>query len=248
MELRELCGVLDSVWNSYWTATLLLLHTNRIQAGAGKTILTYEPVPKNSYYPRLTSRVLRSIVVNHLDQHFENDGVTIAYIYCSYKEQEHQTAVNLIASLLQQLVQRNPVISNDVVSLYHHHNMKQTRPTLDELSKLLQSEVRRISKVFIVIDALDECPEGNRTRESFLTEIRKLQPTIYLLVTSRHILAIEREFEQAARIDIYASGEDVKKYLKYRIESEGRLVRLVKPDPALQAAIVNTIVENAKGM
>jgi len=108
--------------------------------------------------------------------------------------------------------------------------------------------VRRISKVFIVIDALDECPESNRTRESLLAEIRKLQPTIHLLITSRHILAIKREFEQAAQVEICASSEDVKKYLKYRIESEGRLVRLVKADPALQAAIVNTIVANAKGM
>ena len=52
--------------------------------------------------------------------------------------------------------------------LYRRHSKKQTRPTLGELSKLLQSEVRHISKVFIVIDALDECPESNRTRESFL--------------------------------------------------------------------------------
>ena len=149
---------------------------------------------------------------------------------------------------MQQLIQRNPVISDDVLSLYHCHSKKQTRPTLGELSELLQSEVRRTSKVFIVIDALDECPENNRTRESFLAEIRKLQPTIYLLATSRHIQAIEREFEQAERVEIRASDEDVMKYLKYRIESEGRLVRLVKADPALQAVIVNTIVENARGM
>jgi hypothetical protein len=59
------------------------------------------------------------------------------------------------------------------MSLYCHHNEKQkeTRPNLDELSKLLQSEVQRHSNVFIIIDALDECPE----KESFLAEIRKLQ-------------------------------------------------------------------------
>jgi len=68
------------------------------------------------------------------------------------------------------------------------------------------------------------------------------------LITSRYILAIEHEFEQVERVEIRTSGEDVKKYLKYQIESEGRLVRLVKADPALQAVIVNTIVENAKGI
>ena len=149
---------------------------------------------------------------------------------------------------MQQLVQREFVISDDIISLYRHHSKKQTRPTLDELSKLLQLEVRRLSNVFIAIDALDECLESNHTRESFLAEIRKLQPTIHLLITSRHVSTIEREFEKAARVEIRASDEDVRRYLEGRIESEGRLVRLVKADPTLQATIVNTIVENAKGM
>jgi hypothetical protein len=159
-----------------------------------------------------------------------------------------QKAVDLIASLLQQLVQRGLVISDDIVSLYRHHSKKQTRPTLDELSKLLQSEVRRLSDVFIVIDALDECLEGNHTGESFLAEIQKLQPTIHLLITSRHISTIEREFEKAARVEIRASHEDVRRYLEGRIESKGRLARLVKADPTLQATIVNTIAEKAEGM
>lgn len=190
---------------------------------------------------------LRSIVVNHLEQHFKDNAAT-AYIYCSYKEQKDQTAVNLIASLLQQLVQRDPVVSDDIISLYRLHTQKQTRPTLGELSKLLQLELRRLSKVFIVIDALDECPESNRNREIFLTEIRKLQPTIHLLITSRHISTIEREFENEVRVEIRASDRDIRRYLEGRIESEGRLVRLVKTDSALQATIANTIVENAKGM
>jgi hypothetical protein len=192
--------------------------------------------------------ILRSIIINHLEQHFGQDDVAIAYIYCSYKERETQTAVNLIASLLQQLVQRSPVVPDSIASLYHHHRKRDTRPAIDELSKLLQLEVRRLSKVFIVIDALNECSENNSTRESFLTEIRKLRRTIYLLITSRHIQSIKGEFEKAAQVEIRASNEDVRNYLRGRITSEGRLVRLVKGDPALQATIVNTVAENAKGM
>jgi hypothetical protein len=149
---------------------------------------------------------------------------------------------------LHQLVWRNPVISDDILSLYRQHGKKQTRPTLRELSELLQLEVHRLSKVFIVIDALDECRESNGTRDSFVAEIRKLQPTIHLLITSRYISTMEREFEKAARVEIRASDEDVRRYLECRIENEGRLVRVVKADLALQATITNTIVENAKGM
>jgi len=125
---------------------------------------------------------------------------------------------------------------------------KQTRPTLSEYADLLQSEVRRFSKVFIVIDALDECSESNGTRDNFLAEIRKLQPTIHLLVTSRHIEIIERAFKNAARLEIRASDEDVRKYLEGRIASEPQLVRHVEKDSTLQDTIINAIVEKAKGM
>jgi hypothetical protein len=190
-------------------------------------------------------KVLRSTVVNYLEQSLKRDNIAITYIYCSYKERERQTDVNLIASLLQQLVQRKLSIPNEISSLYHRHIKKQTRPTLDEWSKLLGSEVRRLSKVFIIIDALDECSDG--ARDSFLIEIRKL-PGIHLLVTSRHILTIEREFEKAASVEICASDEDIQRYLESRIKRECRLARHVKADSTLKKAIITTIIEKARGM
>jgi len=179
---------------------------------------------------------------------FEKENVAIAYIYCNYKEQEEQTTVNLIGSLLQQLVQMSSVVSEEIISLYESHIGKRTRPTLNEYSNLLQSEVHGFSKVFIVIDALDECRESNGTRMSFITEILKLQPSIHLFVTSRHIVTIESEFEKAVHVEIRASDKDVKGYLKGRIEREHRLVRHVRRDRDLQETIINTIVEKAKGM
>jgi hypothetical protein len=192
--------------------------------------------------------VLRSIVVDYLRRSFEEENVGIAYIYCSYKEQEDQNAVNLVTSLLQQLIQRNPVIANEIASLYNNHIKKGTRPTLAEWSKLLESEIRRASKVFIVVDALDECSDINNTKENFLNVIQRLRPIIHLLVTSRQIPAIECEFEKAARVEIRASNEDITKYLESRIESGYRLMRHIKGDYALRQNIINTITEKTKGM
>ena len=146
------------------------------------------------------------------------------------------------------MAQKNPVISNKIISLYDHHIKKQTHPTLGEYSKLLQLEVRHFSNVFILVDALDECSESNGTRDSFLAEIRKLQPTIHLWVTSRHIASIEHVFEKAACLEIRANDEDVRKYLECRSVSVPQLVRHIKKDPTLQATIINAIVEKAKGM
>ena len=113
---------------------------------------------------------------------------------------------------------------------------------------MLQLQVYGLSKVFILIDALDECPDNNSTRMCFLAEIRKLSSSINLLATSRHSSTIEREFERAARLEICASDEDVRRYLEGRIKIEHQLVRLVKAYSDLQENIIRTIVKKAKGM
>jgi hypothetical protein len=186
--------------------------------------------------------------VNHLEQSISQPDVAIAFVYCSYKEQERQTVNNLLASLVQQLVQKASVISDDVTSLFHRHFEKNTHPTLEELSTLLQLEARRFSKVFIIIDALDECSEKSGTRDSFLAEIRKLQPATNLLITSRNTPPDESGFEKATQLEIHATDDDVRKYLEDRIKSEGRLARLIRTDRAFQTTIIDTIVQNAKGM
>lgn len=190
----------------------------------------------------------RSIIVNYLERSFNQEDVAIAYVYCSYTEQEDQTTVNLIASLLQQLLQRNCVLRDEIFSSLYEHQSKQTRPALSEYSTLFQSAVRGFSNVFIVIDALDECSETNGTRQGFLAEIRKVESQIHLLVTSRHSTIIAREFEKAARLEIRASNADVKKYLEGRIMTEPQFACHVKGDLALQNTIIETIVQKVEGM
>jgi len=176
----------------------------------------------------------------------KQENVAIAYIYCSYKE-PNQTAINLIGSLLRQLIHAQSTIPDDIVRLYRYHLHQQTRPRLAEYSKLLQSEVRRFSKAFIIIDALDECSESDGIR-GLLPEVQKLLPDIYLLVTSRHIGNIERGFEGVNRLEIRASDADVKDYLNARIEQDPQLARHIKADPTLRYTILNTIIQKTNGM
>jgi hypothetical protein len=189
--------------------------------------------------------IFRSIVVEYLERSSEQEDIAVAYIYCSYKEQGIQTNVNLIASLVQQLAQTKPTISDEIKSFYHDYtnSKKKKKPTVREWTDLLQLEARLFSRVFIIIDALDECSDIN----SFLTEIRKLQLSIHLFVTSRYVLTIEHEFEMAARVEIRASDEDVRRYVGERIMRD-LLAKLIKPDPTLRETIVDSIAQNSKGM
>lgn len=191
--------------------------------------------------------MFRSIVVDNLRERLKNDiTVGIACIYCNYKERDAQTLTNLVAGLWAQLVRNNGSLPTEVRDLYSTHVRQNTPPTLNEVQKILQSEIARYSKIFVVIDALDEYPEGDRS--TLLKKLRELRPTINLLVTSRYLDAIANEFVGSPQLEIGANVEDVRAYIVGRISGEKRLSRFVSRDPALGENIVNTVAGKAKKM
>jgi hypothetical protein len=133
-----------------------------------------------------------------------------------------------------------------LTALHKGHIRSKTRPTLSECTKLLRAAVDCFSKVRIVIDALDECPEANQARQSLLEEIGKLDG-VSALVTSRNI-PIESELRSATRLDVRADDLDIKHYIEDRMSRSDRIKKFAKKDPTLYDAIKHTILEKAKGM
>lgn len=99
-----------------------------------------------------------------------------------------------------------------------------------------------------MVDALDECSESDGTRQEFLAEVRKLPLSASLLVTSRPLTTIERDFENEGLLEISARKADVRSYVDSRLLKERRLVSNIRTEPALKEQILNTIVEKAQGM
>ena len=197
--------------------------------GAGKTMIT-------------------SIIIDTLCTRFENDGsVGIACLYCNFRQQQDQTPAGLLASLLGQLVQGQPSVPNSVKSLHNRHKTKRTRPSFDELSKVLQSTIASYSRTFIIIDALDECATSDGGRGRFLSEIFRLQANTgaSLFATSRFIPEITEEFEGSPSLEIRANDEDVRRYLSGHMS---HLRPFVSRKPDLQEEIKNQIVQAVDGM
>ncbi|OJJ81299.1 uncharacterized protein ASPGLDRAFT_68634 [Aspergillus glaucus CBS 516.65] len=107
--------------------------------GAGKTILT-------------------AVVINDLMmQCFTNQTIGLAYIYCNFQWKDKQKAEDLLASILKQLSQCQSSLLESVKELYEQHKDRWTQPSLDELSTALQFVLVTYSRVFFIVDALDEC-------------------------------------------------------------------------------------------
>jgi len=186
-------------------------------------------------------------VIDNLRERLKDDiDVGIACIYCNYKEKDAQTLTNLVAGLWAQLVRNSGSLSTEVRDLYSTHVHQNSSPTLDDVSMILQGEIARYSKIFVVIDALDEYPEGDRS--TLLEKLRELRPTINLMVTSRYLDAIANEFEGSPQLEISANVEDVRAYIVGRISGEKRLSRFVGKDAALGESIVNTVAGKARKM
>jgi hypothetical protein len=195
---------------------------------------------------------MAAIVVDHLWKTFQ-DGMTssgqgtgVVFLYCNYRRREEQGATNLLAALLKQLVTGRPSIS-EVRALYDTHTVRGTRPSLEDISRLLRSAIGTYSRVYIVIDALDECRNDDGTRRVLFSEIRHLQSLcdIRLMATSRFIPDIEQEFKGASKLEIRASDEDVGRYFDSQMF---RLPDFVLRNTKLQQLIKEGIIEAADGM
>jgi hypothetical protein len=173
--------------------------------------------------------------------------IGIAYLYCNFRRQDEQKADDLLASLLKQLSQERTSLPDSVKALYEKHKDKRTPLSFDEISKTFQSVAATYSRVFIVIDALDECQAFDGCRTRLLTEISTIQAKFgaNVFATSRFIPEITEKFEGSISLEIRASEEDVRRYL------DGHMFRLpgfVSRNPELQEEIKTGIVLLVQGM
>jgi hypothetical protein len=199
--------------------------------------------------PGAGKTIISSIVIDYLHKMFGNDpSIGIAYIYCNFRQQHEQKSSDLIASLLKQLVQERPSIPDVVKHLYSHHKPKQTRPSSREFLTALHGVTAFYSRIFIVIDALDECQVSHEGRGKFLQEIFNLQAKIsgvHVFATSRLIREIENKFDGSIRLEIHARDADVQKYLDGKLQN---FQSFVLKNPSLQMEIKSKIGKAADGM
>jgi hypothetical protein len=196
---------------------------------------------------KLITSISSSVVVDYLRKRFHGQTVRIGCIFCNHKEQQDQTASYLISSLLKQFIEEQEDFPAEVTALYETHKKYQTRPSFSECSTLLQSVGTAFSKVFIVIDALDECTERDNTRRSIIDAIRSLKEA-HIMVTSRTLPQIELICKEWPQVEITAKDQDILQYLEAHIEDEGELVNVVQEDPEIRKLVITTIAQKSQGM
>jgi NACHT domain len=200
----------------------------------------------------LTVSYRSSLVIDHLVSKFKSGGrkVAIVCLYCDYRDQEEQTSINMMGSLVKQLVMVLPKIPDEIDHTFKKSKKREKRLELEDASEMLMSVLQSFDRVYICVDALDECEREHR--RSFLGSLNLLLHArnltrICLFLTGRpHIESdVNNEFPQADSVRIEADKNDIMKYLSYKIDKD--------PDPKimnedLRREILNTITNGSGGM
>lgn len=198
--------------------------------------------------PGAGKTTLSSIIINDLHTRFsDNPDIGIGYLYCNFRQEEEQTIDYLLAILVKQLSRGRHYLPESVNSLHGKHKKNATRPLVKELSATLQDLIGLYTKVFIIVDGLDECRALDDCRGKLLSEIFRLQDVsmINLLATSRPIAEITKAFQQSPCLGIRAAKDDVILYVDRHI---GMLRPVVTTKPRLQELIKTVISDAADGM
>ncbi|KAL7931996.1 ankyrin repeat-containing domain protein [Trichoderma chlorosporum] len=165
-------------------SSLLWLHGN---AGSGKSILS-------------------SVVIKHLhDQHTSDPLTALAYFYFSFSDIEKQKVASMLTSLIKQLCSQRPDTPQLLRNLHEFKNKGQ-RPDIQTLETILIAVAKGFTAVYIVIDALDECPTLQGERRKLLNSLRNIitnaPANLHVLCTSRK----EADIDAAMSLLLVRSG------------------------------------------
>ncbi|KAJ6542334.1 ankyrin repeat-containing domain protein [Mycena vulgaris] len=187
--------------------------------------------------PGAGKTVLASMVVDHLSSN--NGDIGVACIYLNHKEADNQTPSKLLAGLWRQLALDRD-ISSIVENLYKQHREKGTVPSLEEVVNVLRSSLEEFSKVFVIVDALDEYPNESPTfqREILLQYLAEMGSNVNLMITSRPNISPESSsLPNLETLDIQAAPEDIQAYINAQIKLSPRLSKHVQRQPKLREDI-----------
>ncbi|KAJ6178059.1 hypothetical protein N7519_008520 [Penicillium mononematosum] len=194
--------------------------------------------------PGTGKTLMMSTVIDELRRRIRHDSkIRLAYFYFDYREE--LTIEEILANLLKQLIQ-HAMVPHRLKSLYESHRKYETHLTLEEILELLESTISESSKVFIVIDALDECRLPHIDQQELLTRISEFQDihNLGFLATSRDNPDISDMFPNCPRLRVEAKDTDIKPF----VETSLNHFCCVKESPDLREEIVAAIINAADGM
>ena len=183
----------------------------------------------------------------------------MAYFYCDFRDTSKQNRRDLLSSLVIQFSARSDPYCDILSRLYLKLDSGAKQPSEDELIRCLKGMVAlpNQSPVYIIIDALDECPDSSglpTPREQVLDLLKDLVnlsvPDLHLCVTSRPEIDIRTALEPltSRRVSLHdqtGQKKDIVDYVTSVVHSDPKMRRWRDEDKRL---VIETLSQRADGM
>ena len=183
----------------------------------------------------------------------------LAYFYFDFKDKEKQDLRALLSSLLIQLSDQSDILFDILFSLYSVHKKAAETPTDDSLAECLRDMLTITGQVpiYLVIDALDECPNDTGippSREKVLQLVKNLievhHPNLRLCITSRPEFDIRATLDSLATQQVSLHDEkgqkqDIIDYVTSVLHSDSKMKKWRDMDKNM---VVEKLSEKADGM
>lgn len=182
-----------------------------------------------------------------------HDDVGISFSYYNYREPELRDPSIVVGALIKQLCQKKDCIPSELLRLRHDSHSNLTASNPDSFISL----AKPFREVFIVLDALDECPECERHRIiSFIDKVVAELQCAKIFITSRREADIVEAFEgktSTVQVEAKNVAADIALYVrdevaKAKLPGGWNGKRLYLTSDKLQGKIIDTLVSKADGM
>ena len=202
---------------------------------------------------------LSSSIIGDLEAMRKAGLASLVYYYFDFKDSDKQNLRGLLSSLLLQLTARSDAFCDILNRLYEERDKGTRQPSESHLVECLM-EVLAFpgqGKVYIIVDALDECPDNSGTptsREKVLEFVGKLLslslPYVRICITSRPEVDIQSSLEPltshcVSLHDESGQRQDIIDYIKHFVESDRKMGKWREEDKEL---VINTLAQKAQGM
>jgi hypothetical protein len=211
-------------------------------------------------YEKLT-QLASSAIIQDIMALRETGRASIAYFYFDFRDADKQNLHNALPSLLTQLSARSDGCCEILSRLYKTHDDGARKPSTSTMIASLKEMLALPGQgpVYVILDALDECPNtfgippARKQVLNLLQELVGLQlPNLHICVTSRPEIDIRVALEPLAfhSVSIHdqiGQRKDIEDYIRSVVhaDSDAAMGRWRDQDKAL---VIETLTKRADGM
>ncbi|KAH9966804.1 hypothetical protein BC827DRAFT_1153140 [Russula dissimulans] len=209
--------------------------------------------------PGVGKSVICSAIIEDIKRRHKDAKALIAYYYFDFRDASKRDLRGLLASLLFQFGQDSDHCCNILYNLCIECRNGHEQPSIVALTECLQSMLSLLGQVpvFIILDALDECPSTTGTwsaRDEVMNFVEKLvgsdHSDLHICITSRpeqDIKSIlDRLTSPSRRVSLHEEDgqrQDIKSFVRSFVEAV--MWRWREEDREL---VINTLSQRAHGM